>query len=412
MSNVPDLDDEDSILQGKIDAFQAELDFKRKPIVVHRYDSLSLLNQVVFTSDRPRSRLAEEYKRVVQEIVRRNWADREGALDYIRKAGGRLRREAIEEVSPWELVKNLEEIDNIHSGDGEVLFNLGVLRQEEGQAEFAVSLFNRAIEVGYVEPEVWLRRGRAKRLSGDEAGGSKDALRALRMDGLPLHHIRQAMLLTTSDDTDELVKSPAVESLGVQERVRFAESTLVASSEKINAAVPILTSVLDDEELSNKDRKNAIRTLGLLYISSGRFGAACELLWGDSKAIGDLDLADAFNYGMAIWGAKGCVEDLPFRRVVELDRADAEPVRKRDANYLQCMAVAYWAVGEIDAAIHFAHQARATVDLRRPEFSCWRYRRVSAKMFRADVERIVSLINGDSTQVPSFMAGSAALGLK
>ena len=170
---------------------------------------------------------------MVQEIVRRNWADREGALDYIRKAGGRWRRDAVEELSPWELVKNLEEIDNIHSDDGEVLFHLGALRQEEGKLESAVSLFNRAIDAGYVEPEVWLRRGRAKRLAGDEAGGSKDALRALRTDGLQLHHIRQAMLLTTSEDTDDMVKSTAVNSLGVQERIRFAESTLVASSEKI-----------------------------------------------------------------------------------------------------------------------------------------------------------------------------------
>lgn len=404
MSNVPDLDDEDSILEGKIDAFQAELHFRRKPMIVHRYDSLSLLNQVVFTRDRPRSRLAEEYRQVVQEIVRRNWADREGALDYIKKAGGRWRRESMEEVSPWELVKNLEEIDSIHSADGEVLFNLGVLRQEEGQLELAVSLFNRAIEVGYVEPEVWLRRGRAKRFGGDEAGGSKDALRALQTDGLPLHHIRQAMLLTTSDDTDDMVKSPAVNSLGVHERVRFAESTLVASSEKVNAAVPILISVLDDEKLSDKDRTDAIKALGLLYISSGRFSAAADILWGSRKTIEDLDLADTFNYGMAMWGMKGSVDPSAFTRVVELDRADAEAGRKRDANYLQCMAVAYWAVGEVGAAKDFAQQARATVDNRRPVFSCWRYRRVSSKLFRDDVDRIISLINGDAAQVPSFMA--------
>ena len=410
MSNVPDLDDEDSILQRKIDAFQAELDFKRKPMIVHRYDSLSLLNQVVFTKERPRSRLAEEYKGVVQEIVRRNWADREGALDYIRKAGGRWRRDAVEELSPWELVKNLEEIDNIHLDDGEVLFHLGALRQEEGQLESAVSLFNRAIDAGYVEPEVWLRRGRAKRLAGDEAGGSKDALRALRTDGLQLHYIRQAMLLTTSDDTDDMVKSTAVNSLGVQESIRFAESTLVASSEKINAAVPILISVLDDEDLTDKDRGNAIKTLGLLYISSGRFAEAAELLGGEGETLDDLDVADAFNYGMARWGVKGNVDAMPFKRVVELDRADTGLERKGDANYFQCMAVAYWAVGELDAGIEFAQQASASVDSRRPVFSCWRYRRVSAKVFREDVDRIISLINGDSAQVPSFMAENAATG--
>ena len=66
MSNVPDLDDEDRILERKIKAFQKKLDFERDPLIVHRYDSLSLLNQVVFTKDRPRSRLAGEYRRIVK----------------------------------------------------------------------------------------------------------------------------------------------------------------------------------------------------------------------------------------------------------------------------------------------------------------------------------------------------------
>ena len=59
MSNVPDLDDEDRILESKIEAFQDQLDFLWEPMVVHRYDSLSLLNQVVFVKDRPRSRACE-----------------------------------------------------------------------------------------------------------------------------------------------------------------------------------------------------------------------------------------------------------------------------------------------------------------------------------------------------------------
>lgn len=74
MSNVPDLDDEDSILSDRIKVFQEQLGFARESIVVHRYDSLSLLNQVVFTKDRPRSRLAQEYRELAQEIARHNKA--------------------------------------------------------------------------------------------------------------------------------------------------------------------------------------------------------------------------------------------------------------------------------------------------------------------------------------------------
>ena len=130
--------------------------------------------------------------------------------------------------------------------------------------------------------------------------------------------------------------------------------------------MPILISVLDDEDLTDKDRGNAIKTLALLYISSGRFAAVAELLGGEEETLDDLDVADAFNYGMAIWGVKGNVDAMPFKRVVELDRADTGLERKGDANYLQCMAVAYWAVGELDAGIEFAQQASASVDSRRP----------------------------------------------
>ena len=70
MSNVPDLDDEDRILEKEIQAFRNQLGLKTDPLIVHRYDSLSLLNQMVFTRDRPKSRLAKEYCAVVDETRR------------------------------------------------------------------------------------------------------------------------------------------------------------------------------------------------------------------------------------------------------------------------------------------------------------------------------------------------------
>jgi len=80
MSNVPDLDDEDGVLSGTIKAFQEQLGFRREPFIVHRNDSLSLLNQVVFTRDRPTSRLAREYRELVREIARNDEAERESTV--------------------------------------------------------------------------------------------------------------------------------------------------------------------------------------------------------------------------------------------------------------------------------------------------------------------------------------------
>lgn len=43
---------------------------------------LSLLNQAVFTRDRPKSRLAKEYRGVVDQVVHGNIEDKDGALHY------------------------------------------------------------------------------------------------------------------------------------------------------------------------------------------------------------------------------------------------------------------------------------------------------------------------------------------
>ena len=164
MSNVPDLDDEDRILESKIKEFQNQLGFKREPMIVHRYNSLALLNQVVFTKDRPRSRLSQEYRDVVQEIVMLNPADREGALNYMNsiREGAldhmdfirRPRRRGIESELPQQTDWKLRQIEDAHSDDGEVLVKLGRLRRGYGKPKQAELLFDRAIEAGYDEHDL------------------------------------------------------------------------------------------------------------------------------------------------------------------------------------------------------------------------------------------------------------------
>ena len=125
-------------------------------MVVHRYDSLSLLNQVVFVKDRPRSRLANEYDRIVQEISTRNSNDRDGALEYIRRANRRWRRTGEDSIRTREDM--LERIEEAHSNDGEVLFRLAEVREADRQPERAVLLVNQAIDAGYEQPEAYLKR--------------------------------------------------------------------------------------------------------------------------------------------------------------------------------------------------------------------------------------------------------------
>ena len=411
MSNVPDLDDEDLILESKIAAFQDQLDFLREPMVVHRYDSLSLLDQVVFVKDRPRSRLANEYNEIVQEISTRNWDDRDGALEYIRRASRRWRR--IEEDSIRTREDMLESIEEAHSNDGEVLFRLAEIRETDRQPERAVLLVNQAIDAGYEQPEAYLKRARIREDNHDSDGASEDTRRVLGSERVAPPMVREAIRLSARLGTyvpEEIAESTAVMSLELDGKSWLAD-TFNRSREDLMIAVSLWEQVLGADELSSETRGRARRSLGLSYMGLSRCSDAIRMFRDDGQALDELNIENAFNYGMARWGVNGTIETETFRRVVELDRSgiQKEQTSKHPqyymANYLQCMAIAYWATGDGGEALVHIDRAQETVGgLRgRTVFSCWHYLQVSAELFEADLVDIRDLIENDGSQMPSFV---------
>ena len=407
MSNVPDLDDEDSILEEKIDAFREQLGFTGEPMIVHRYDSLSLLSQVVFTKDRPRSRLATEYVALVDEIVRRNLKDRDGALDYVKRLRRGRRRRRFEPDSRPLMNQRLEQIEKDHSSDGAVLFNLATLRHDDRQLDDAQSLFDRAVDAGYEEPDAYLRRARLRSARGDLDGANDDARRVLQSTDLAWHDVLDAISLAQSDDFGEFAESAAVMSLNPYERIQLAAG-LSSSSEKnqdvIVLVVLILLPLVHDDGLSTEERRLAIHPLSLAYLRIGACAEAASLLRGEWPEIDGMDIQNAFNYGMARWGEIRAVESAPFARVVALDQLDSDSGDTAPPNYCQCLTIACWAVGDSPAASGFARWARDQMEsARRSEFSCWRYCQVSAPEFLEDLDEIDALIGGDSSRTPRFM---------
>ena len=401
MSNVPDLDDEDGILEARIDAFREGLGFRGEPLVVHRYDSLSLLNQVVFTKDRPRSRLANEYREIVRGIVSRNLKDRDGALDYVERVGRVWRRRRMRE-SPDTVGRKLDQIDKLHSGDGEVLFTLGAFFDDARRPEQAAALIQRAIEAGYHEPEAYLRRARL-RAGSDTAGAHEDASKVLQADSLPPPLVREAVRLALSGAVGDVARSPAVLSLDAGERLWLAKG-LEGSRRELDVSVSVLEPIVEDGNVSSETHAGARSTLALRYLADGKCSAAVELLRRGGRDVGGMGLEDAFNFGMAMWGATGEVVAEPFVRVVELDQSDSE---RDDANYRQCMAVAHWAAGDA-AALDFVGRARnALGDERVSTFSCWRYYKAPPNVFLEDLDEIEALIRGDDSRKPCFMNAAA-----
>ena len=403
MSNVPDLDDEDRILEGKIEAFQSQLGFSREPMIVHRYDSLSLLNQVVFAKDRPRSRLANEYREIVREISARNWNDRDGALEYIRRAGRRWQR--MEDDSILTRGKMLQNIEDAHSNDGDVLFRLAELREDDGQPESAALLVSQAIDTGYDRPEAYLKRSRIRADQQDQDGASEDTWRVLNSDQVEPPMVREAIRRLARLEAccpKELIESTAVTSLELDDKFWLAD-TFSRSAKDVQIAVSLWEQILNADDLPTSQSDYAEHSLAISYMGLGRCSDALRMFRGEGKSIDGLSIVDAFNHGMAMWGANGTLEEKAFQRVVELD--DPNVQGNESANYLQCMAIAYWATGDSGVAVDYVERAqRAISGIRgRTEFSCWRYLQVSAEYFEADLGEIRALIDGGSSQRPKFM---------
>ena len=400
MSNVPDLDDEDRILKGKIDAFQNHLDFRREPMVVHRYDSLSLLNQMVFTKDRPKSRLAKEYRGVVQEIVRRNLEDRDGALEYIKRTSNNWYRREREGESSLQKPEQLLKIENEHSGDGEVLFRLGMIRVENQQLEQAELLFDRAIKVGYDKAGVYLQRARFRTARNDADGASEDALQVLQSGRASPFFVSEALRLVRPGHSVDIAE--AVAAFDSDEKIWLADE-LCESRKGIKSAVPILQPIVRDDSLPEEERAAARTALTMACIGIGEFTEAVTLLRHGGRDVGDMDIRSTFNYGMALWGETGAVIREPFARTVELDQSDSSKPSK-SPNYFQCLAVANWAAGDAATAGEFLHRAQEMLPRSSSEFSCWRYYKVMANKFGDDLDEIGALIGGDTSRIPRFMA--------
>ncbi len=406
MSNVPDLDDEDRILESKVEAFQDRLGFPQEPMIVHRYDSLSLLNQVVFSKDRPKSRLAKEYKEVVHEIAVRNWNDRDGALEYIRRAVRSWRR--IDDDSTLKQEEMLDRIEQVHRKDGEVLFRLGGLKEFLGDQESASLLIDQAIAAGYDKPEAYFERSRIREQTGDPDGASEDLRSVLKLQQVSPRMVRgtiSRLMRLRACDREEVVNFPAVLSLDHRGKLMLA-SIFNRSMADARLAVSLLEPILDADKLSEDQRDLVRQQLGLPYMGLGRYSEAARVFRNEEKNIADLSIDAEFNYAMALWGENKTVQPEIFQHVVELDRSESR--KDKNLNYIQCMAIAYWAVGDNDTALNCVKQAQQVVneDDFGTEFSCWRYLRVDSKSFSEDLDEIRALIEGRNPRLPRFMAGN------
>ncbi len=404
MSNVPDLDDEDQILGSRMKIFRAALGYRQLD-VIHRYDSLALLNQIVFTSQRPKSRLAREYVELTSKLIESNYLDKDGATLFLE----RLSRPFPQRLTREEIEEKLEEIHRAHAHDGQVLTRLAHVRMRDGQIHKAVTLLDEAAAAGYSTPDLWLTRAECKSQLADTRDVASDLDAVLTSTDAQDFHVSRAVRLLKEIDPDALrtiASRPAVRALDRHSREWLARQ-LAEDASGLAAARNVLLDLANEPGDDPAETARVAHLLTLTLIGLHEFERAIEVI--DAQKGEWYPVPDAFNKAIAVWGKEGVPPHDMFARIVEL--AEAEPVRDLDspnyANFHQCIALAAAVLNDRDKVErHLADARQGAITLPVSAlFSCWTYTNVDTREFLGHLQQINRFAQGEPVVPPAVTSG-------
>lgn len=401
-ANVPDLDDENQILEKRHNRFRETLNYTKLHFI-HHYPSLALLNQEIFTETHPSSRLAREYTDVYYAIIRANLADKEGVVHFLKEANNEP-YEIVHAMSPINFDLKLQNIFDLHCQDEEILVQLAELHHSLlGQDEKALDILNQLIDSGKSDPKVLLLRANIAWPTKKEQA-LKDIILALNSEDLSVFNVNKAIKLLQRIEKQkvEIVPTlPAFKSLDLESQLEITRG--MSTDRNLLIAFEANLKYSPYEEKDEKSISNIRQELALVYIGVGKYKEAIEVI-GPLRSDSDLyNIGLVFNYAMAEWAeTKSLPIDL-FERVIELRNENIK--LENSANYLQCLAIANWAVGNIDVANEFVDRAAQNMKSHpHSDFSAWRYLTVSSDEFIQDLGDIKKLIDGDNLLPQVFKA--------
>jgi MinD-like ATPase involved in chromosome partitioning or flagellar assembly len=426
-SNVPNLDDEHGLLHRQLEAFRKELaiyhDVPRHPhVVIHRYESLELLDQPVFVQQRPRSRLAREYRRLVRRLIMENPVDREGASCYLRSLGRdrEVRRHwpryssggaTVRAVDVITVEDRLRQIELQFTDDPKILLQLARWYQGLGELDLALRQFDSVLQLRPGWPTALFERGRCRRQVRDKSGAAEDLLLYLRSPNY--------------FPNDEEVEEDDRKRKRLENAMTAIQELLDVSFEKF---IDALTSP-------------GVRGNGLFYFAGEYIWlnlAAEHLLreqcWNDAVKYLETDLPAlitnhiswptsgpgvslrnyyegerAWYLAMARWGQTGTLSSSLCRTSLELLHGSSHGnFEKAAAADLQRMSLLYWGIGDAEKSSalldHALENARTTglISQRERGASNWTFREASAQEFRRHCEEMRRMFQGEPIQ-PAFL---------
>jgi MinD-like ATPase involved in chromosome partitioning or flagellar assembly len=400
MGNVPDLDDEDAILSEACSSAERMLLYKELAATIHHFNSLSMLTQRLLIVDRPRSKVAAEYRLLANVIVRGNLEDRDGAISVLNHVLAELQSGG-ESPNDRQLEDRLRSIRDRHSSDAEVLQGLAKFRRAQRRNEEALELFDQILELNESDSESLVGRAEIETISRNTDAAVRDLASFFKLERVsPFAFGLAARLMITNDQSriSDMLQSPAIPTLP-----GIIVSDLIQDLQKRYETCDYGVSLARRWSASNSaDDWGDIISLetSLCLIGAGRFLEAQLEIDQHHRGVAQLDLADSFNYAMAEWGLSGGMPKELFEGIVRMVEKAEDEV---DVNRLQCFSLVYWALGDSSRAMHLRDEAAARfASAPRTTFSAWSYLYRSPTEFRSDLDAMSAAYNAGEVK-PAFI---------
>ena len=411
-SNVPSLDDEYQILRKMMRRFEHRLvkdASRRRPsiLTINRYDSMHLLNQTIFVTERPQSRLSRQYRRLMERIVEHNLEDREAALRVISRRFPRpthsrqlaLRAADFELVITHDAETSIHNVLSHHGNDAEINFMIGQLHKSRGDLDEAELFFGRAAKLAREQADSNYSKYQLELLETSINKGNIDdatsALLEVISRDLKDDEFQQAIGLISRIEKhppEELAELQTLKSISPN-RLDQVVWMLCTDRSWQKFAVELYKNMESANTLMD-----SLDNLTLATIGTKNYELLLEAL-DKQRVLSSDDIQLCFNFAMADWGASSQPAQELFAHVVELD----PNCRVDSANYEQCIALSLAVIGQTAKATKRLDKSREIAGRFAPTiFSCWRYERVDLQTFLNDLAEIENFASGNAV-VPEFM---------
>lgn len=405
VSNVPDLDDEHQILGKTMQRFKSELGYKELAAEIHHYNSLSLLNQEIFSLSRPNSRLTKEYTSLTNEITKHNLGDREAAIGFLRSVQ-RDMQDVMNDDPPKVLEEKIQKILRNFPNDGEILFRVALVFEQLGNSHDALSMLSSDIvEKSYATAPMYAVRARLSHRLGNVADAVSDLNAMLAADGADLDAFLLVVPIIDQLEPklfDMIPTSRAFRSLSKRDMM-FLAFQFEGNENQLQANVAIMQQLRNENTDEGMVASEFLaHELALSSIGIGDFSTAVDILQSSYEHGEAESITTEFNLAMAMWGRDKVPSIDLFEKVIILDDKQS---RSSDigANYSQCLAISHAVLNHVEAANQFLARSRLLIKSGTArEFSAWSYSKVSPLIFMSHLDEIEKFNRGENVK-PRFM---------